>query len=144
MEQYIGQDILNLQEREQFIKDNAEGVENMGYSKPLKDEVIDKLKEQLADSTIKCHELEEEKKATLKTYTSQIKELKTEIRDTADKLKSKSEYVNEACYKLVDMDERRTAYYNKEGMKVYERAARAYELQRNLFQMQIPKTGTND
>lgn len=54
MEQYIGQDILNLQEREQFIKDNAEGVENMGYSKPLKDEVIDKLKEQLADSTIKC------------------------------------------------------------------------------------------
>ena len=44
MEKFIGQDIENLQEREQFIKDNAEGIETMGYSKPLKSSVIDKLK----------------------------------------------------------------------------------------------------
>lgn len=35
MEKFIGQEIEDLHERELFIKDNAEGVEKMGYSKPL-------------------------------------------------------------------------------------------------------------
>lgn len=143
MEKFIGQDIENLQEREQFIKDNAEGIETMGYSKPLKSSVIDKLKEQLANTTIEKEELEADKKAANQQYNADLKDLRTTIGDIAEKLKSKSEYVNEGCYKLVDEEEKMVGYYNKEGMLVYERPARLEELQPKLFKMNAGKTGTD-
>lgn len=144
MEKFIGQDIENLQEREQFIKDNAEGIETMGYSKPLKSSVIDKLKEQLANTTIEKEEVEADKKAANQQYNADLKNLRTTIGDIAEKLKSKSEYVNESCYKLVDEEEKMVGYYNKEGMLVYERQARLEELQPKLFKMNAGKTGTDD
>lgn len=143
MEKFIGQDIENLQEREQFIKDNAEGIETMGYSKPLKSSVIDKLKEQLANTTIEKEEVEADKKAANQQYNADLKNLRTTIGDIAEKLKSKSEYVNEGCYKLVDEEEKMVGYYNKEGMLVYERQARLEELQPKLFKMNAGKTGTD-
>lgn len=144
MEKYIGQDIENLAEREKFIKDNADGVEDMGYSKPIPSAEIDKLKEQLSDSTIKRLEAEQAKKDITQQYNEEIKAYKAEIRDTADKLKSKSEYVNEPCYKLVDQEAKAAGYYNREGMLVYERAARQDELQPRLFPIGGKKTGTDD
>ena len=33
MEKFLGQDIENLQERERFLKDNAETVESISYDK---------------------------------------------------------------------------------------------------------------
>ena len=144
MEKFIGQDIENLQEREQFIKDNAECIETMGYSKPLKSSVIDKLKEQLANTTIEKEEVEADKKAANQQYNADLKNLRTTIGDIAEKLKSKNEYVNEGCYKLVDEEEKMVGYYNKEGMLVYERQARLEELQPKLFKMNAGKTGTDD
>lgn len=144
MEKFIGQDIENLQEREQFIKDNADSIEDIGYSKPLKSEVIDKLKEELTDATIKKADVEQEKKAADAMYNSSLKELKQKIGEYAEKLKSKSEYVREGCYKLVDEAEKIVGYYNKEGMLVYERPARLEELQPKLFKMNAGKTGTDD
>lgn len=145
MEKFIGQDIEDLHERELFIKDNAEGVEKMGYSKPLPSAAIDKLKETLANACIEHHDLYEAKKAVDQDYQARIKEQKTIITDCADKLKSKSEYVNEACYKLIDENEKMAGYYNKEGMLVYERPARTEELQPRLFKMNATKpTGTDD
>lgn len=144
MEKFIGQDIENLQERELFIKDNADAVENMGYSKPLKSSEIDRLKEQLTDACIKKQDLEEEKKTVVKEYQGEINGQKAIIKDCSEKLKSKSEYVMEPCYKLIDEDEKMAGYYNKEGMLVYERPARQDELQPMLFKRNATKTGTGD
>lgn len=147
MEKFIGQEIEDLHEREIFIKDNAEGVEKMGYSKPLPSTVIDKLKETLANACIEHHDLQEAKKAVDQDYQARIKEQKTLIADCADKLKSKSEYVNEPCYKLVNEDDKQVGYYNKEGMLVYERPARLEELQPRLFKINATTnkpTGTED
>lgn len=142
MEKFIGQEIENLAEREKFIKDNADGVEDMGYSKPIPSAEIEKLKERLSDSTIKRLEAEQAKKYITQQYNEEIKAYKAEIRDTADKLKSKSEYVNEPCYKLVDQEAKTVGYYNREGMLVYERTARQDELQPRLFKIGGQKTGT--
>jgi hypothetical protein len=145
MEKFIGQDIEDLHERELFIKDNAECIETMGYSKPLAGSEIDKLKEQLTDACIKKQDLEEEKKTVVKGYSDDISEQKAIIKDCSEKLKSKSEYVMEPCYKLIDEDEKMAGYYNKEGMLVYERPARTEELQPRLFKMNATKpTGTDD
>ena len=144
MKKIIGQDIDDLKERELFIKDNADEVENKGYSKPLAGSEIDRLKEQLTDACIKKQDLEEEKKTVVKGYQDEINGQKVIIKDCSEKLKSKSEYVMEPCYKLIDEDEKMVGYYNKEGMLVYERPARLEELQPKLFKMNAGKTGTDD
>ena len=144
MEKFIGQDIDDLKERELFIKDNADEVENKGYSKPLAGSEIDRLKKQLTDACIKKQDLEEEKKTVVKGYQDEINGQKVIIKDCSEKLKSKSKYVTEPCYKLVDEAEKMVGYYNKEGMLVYERPARLEELQPKLFKMNAGKTGTDD
>lgn len=77
-------------------------------------------------------------------YNEEIKGYKNTIKDVADKLKSKTTYVNEPCYKLIDQQTRQVGYYNKEGMLVYQRAARHDELQPNIFKLNPAKTGTDD
>lgn len=145
MEKFIGQDIESLKERELFIKDNADGIEDMGYAKPLDSSQIDKLKEKLANACIQHNDVAEQKKASDTAYNSELKELKGIIKETSDKLKSKSEYVNEPCFKLIDEEDKMAGYYNKEGMLVYERPARQDELQPSLFKLNATKkTGTHD
>ena len=144
MEKLLGQEYQDLAEREQFIKDNADSIENMGYSKPIPSDQIEKLKETLADASIKKLEQEEAKKAAVQMYNEEIKGYKLTIKDAADKLKSKSTYVKEPCYKIIDQQTRQVGYYNKEGMLVYQRAARQSELQPRLFAMHQGKTGTEN
>lgn len=135
MEKYIGQDIQNLQEREAFIKDNAESVESIGYIKPLTSSEIEKMKEQLTTATIDKSDTEEEKKSVVMEYNDKLKGLKKAIGTLVERLKSKGEYVNEPCYKIIDDDAKRAGFYNKEGMLVYQRAARQDELQPRLFKV---------
>lgn len=135
MEKYLGLEYEDLAEREQFIKDNADSIENMGYTKPIPSDQIEKLKETLADASIKKLEQEEAKKAAVQMYNEEIK---------GYKLKSKSTYVKEPCYKLIDQQTRQVGYYTKEGTLVYQRAARHDELQPNIFKLNPAKTGTDD
>lgn len=116
----------------------------MGYSKPIPSEQIEKLKEQLADASIKKLEQEEAKKTAVQMYNEEIKGYKNTIKDVADKLKSKTTYVKEPCYKMVDAQTRQVGYYNKEGMLVYQRPARMAELQPRLFELRPGKTGTEN
>jgi hypothetical protein len=116
----------------------------MGYSKPIPSDQVEKLKERLADASIKKLELEEQKKAQTQMFNEEIKGYKNTIKEVADKLKSKSEYVNENCYKMVDEQTRHVGYYNSDGLLVYDRAARQDELQPRLFKMTAQKTGTDD
>lgn len=144
MEKFIGQEYTDPQEREQFLKDNADAIEKMGYSKPIPSDQVENLKETLADASIKKLELEEQKKAQTQMLNEEIKGYKNTIKEVADKLKSKSEYMNEDCFKMVDQQTRQVGYYNKEGMLVYQRAARQSELQPRLFAMHPGKTGTEN
>ena len=144
MEKFIGQEYTDPQEREQFLRDNADAIEKMGYSKPIPSDQVEKLKETLADASIKKLELEEQKKAQTQMLNEEIKGYKNTIKEAADKLKSKSEYVNENCYKMVDEQTRHVGYYNSDGLLVYDRAARQDELQPRLFKMTAQMTGTDD
>ena len=83
MEKYLGLEYEDLAEREQFIKDNADSIENMGYTKPIPSDQIEKLKETLADASIKKLEQEEAKKAAVQMYNEEIKGYKLTIKDAA-------------------------------------------------------------
>lgn len=133
MEKFIGQDIENLQERAQFVKDNSERIEEIRYAKPLERTVIESLKEELAEAVISKAEAEFEKAEANAEYNASIKGFKTKIAKIADKLKTKSEPVVEECYKFIDEAEKKAGYYNRAGMLVYERQATDDELQAMLF-----------
>lgn len=53
MKKYLGKEFADLSEREKFLRDNADGMENIGYAKDIPSEAVEKLKEKLAQATIK-------------------------------------------------------------------------------------------
>lgn len=74
MEKYLGLEYEDLAEREQYIKDNADSIENMGYTKPIPSDQIEKLKETLADASIKKLELSDDKRGNQKILRAQTVE----------------------------------------------------------------------
>ncbi len=144
MDKFLGQEYTDLQDRERYLRDNAETIENLGYNRPIPSERIARLKDVLAEASIKKMELEEEKQAEIQSINNEINGCKKAIKEVALQLKSRTEYVNEPCYKMVDQQERQVGYYNKEGMLVYQRDARQEELQPHLFILHKEMTGTDN
>ena len=149
MEKTMGKDIANPVQREQFIKDNADKVENKGYMKPYTPEELQGHKEKLANVSIEIAEIEAEMKQVQAEYKGRLKPLKEARANMVSNIKAKAEYVHEPCYRFTDQEAKVTEFYNKEGDLVEERPATAEELQPTLFMTpnfinNTAKDGTND
>ena len=148
MNKTIGKDIANPIQREQFIKDNADGVENKGYMKAYTPEQLQGHKEKLANVSIEIAEIEAELKEVQAEYKGRLKPLKEARANMVSNIKAKAEYVHEPCYRFTDQEAKVTEFYNKEGDLVEERPATADEMQPTLFAVrgfnQADKTGTNN
>lgn len=142
MESQLFQD-LSLAERKEMLDANADAVEHLGYSRLLPSEEVDALKDQLSSTQIKIEDKQDELATKSKALKDEIKGLKMSRKAITTKLKSRSEYVEEDCYKMVDQKRREVGYYNLDGYLVYKRPARKEELQKTIFQA-IRKTGTDD
>ena len=146
----IGKDIANPIQREQFIKDNADGVENKGYMKAYTPEQLQGHKEKLANVSIEIAEIEAELKEVQAEYKGRLKPLKEARANMVSNIKAKAEYVHEPCYRFTDRDAKMTEYYNRDGDLVEMRPATAEELQPTLFMnaqymnTAAVKDGTND
>lgn len=143
MEKTIGKEYKNARDREAFLKDNCDKVEEKGYMKPYTPEELQGHKENLANVSIEIAEIEAEKKAQDAYYKGQLKPLNEQRSQMASNIKSKSEYVKEICYKFVDQEAKETGFYNADGDLIESRPATADELQPTIFSM-ARKTGTND
>lgn len=124
---------LSADERREQLDANADAVEHLGYSKPIKSEEVDGLKEQLSSTQIKLDELTDRMRDKVQAFKDEIKALKSYRRSISDRLKSRAEYVEEDCYKMVDVERREVGYYNLDGYLVYKRPARRDELQKSIF-----------
>ena len=111
MEQVLGQELEGIQ-RVNFLRDNCDVVENLGYTKAIPSEKLEGLKERLVENNIQLRDVRADKKAANKIYNEQIKQL----------------------------EERKVGYYNHEGLLVFSRPARPEELQKTIYHMQ--RTGT--
>ncbi|MDD7272832.1 MAG: hypothetical protein PUG96_02545 [Prevotellaceae bacterium] len=136
----MAKDIQNRLQREAFLKDNCDAVEEKGYMKPFKAEQLQGHKEKLAETSIKIEEIEEELKEIKKDFNDRLKDLKEERSEIIRNIKMKAEFVSEICYKFIDQEARKVGYYNAEGDLIEERPATADEMQPTLFMQ--PKTGT--
>lgn len=134
---------LPLEERKEQLEANADAVEHLGYSRLLPSDEVDALKEQLSSTQIKLDDKQDELSAKAKALKDEIRGLKLVRKSITIMLRTRSEYVEEDCYKMIDGKRREAGYYNKEGILVYSRPARREELQKTIFQV-IRKNGTEE
>jgi hypothetical protein len=142
MDKFLGKEYANKAEREDFLKNNCEKVEEKGYMKPFTPEQLQGHKENLANLSIKIEEVEDEKKATAKHFKSELDPLFEKRREMESNIRRKAEFVREICYKFTDFEAKETGYYNADGDLIECRPATADELQPTIFS--ISRTGTND
>lgn len=142
MEKHLGKE-FNLKERESFLKDNCDKVEEKGYMKPYTPEGLQGHKEGLANVSIQIEEIEAQKKESVEHFKGKLKPLFEQRKQMISNIKAKAEYVYEICYKFTDQDTRTTGFYNSLGELIEERPATADELQPTIFSV-ARKTGTDD
>jgi len=142
MEKQIGKEFKDEKQREAYLRDNCEKVENVGYMKQFTPDELQERKERLAVLSIEIDDIETELKSAIKGFKTSLKTLKEEKKEVVIDVKRKAEYVTEPCYKFVDIDSRLVGFYNSEGDLIIQRSAMADEAQPSLFVGL--KTGTNN
>jgi len=129
MQKQLGQDIKDLEKRRQFLLDNADEVVEMDYHKPFDAETLAEKKTQLAETSIKINDLEEQKKDYVSKIGLEIKPLKEEKRKLLADIKSKGQDVREKVFKIIDFEEKMIGFYNEEGDLISSEPARGKDLQ---------------
>ena len=125
MDKFLGQDIPE-QERWQFLQDNADAVEKIGYTHRFTPEELAQKKETLAEVSITINDIEIEKKEAMDEFKERLKPLNEEKQELLDHIKRGSEFVE---------------FYNKLGELVYSRPIMPQEMQKTVFSINR-KTGT--
>jgi hypothetical protein len=143
MDKFLGQDIPE-KDRWQFLQDNADSVEKIGYTHRFTPEELAQKRESLAETSIKINDIEIKKKEVMESFKADLKPLNEQKKELLDNIKKGSEYrENEECVKILDHEERMAGYYNKLGELVYSRPIMPQEMQKTIFNINR-KTGTND
>jgi len=128
MEKQLFDDQSPIQ-RLELLKDNAETTEEIGYMKPFTDDEIQEFRETLVSSTIEHNELAIELKSIKNDYKSRMDPVKSKINENAKRIKERAEYIKENCFKMIDFKQKEVGYYNSDGLLVFQRPARADEMQ---------------
>ena len=143
MDKFLGQEIPE-KDRWQFLQDNADAVEEIGYTHRFTPDELAQKKESLAETSIKINDIEVEKKEVMDGYKEQLKPLNEEKQVLLENIKKGSEYrAHEECAKILDHEEKLAGYYNKLGELVYSRPIMPQEMQKTIFNINR-KTGTED
>lgn len=80
MDKFLGQDIPE-QERWQFLQDNADAVEKIGYTHRFTPEELAQKKETLAEVSITINDVELEKKEAMESFKERLKPLNEKSRN---------------------------------------------------------------
>ena len=104
----LGHEYEDLEEREDFLANNADSVEKMEFIKRFNSDELMKKQNLLALNSARASDIDEE-------------------------IKQKGSMVNENVYKFVDREAKMTAFYDKEGNLVSSRPATRDELPKNMY-----------
>jgi len=141
MDKFLGQEIPE-KERWQYLQDNADAIEEIGYTHRFTPDELSQKKEMLAETSIKINDIEEDKKDAMMDFKERLKPLNEDKLELLSNIKEGAEYrVNEECAKIIDHDSRLAGFYNKLGELVYSRPIMPQEMQKTIFNI---KTATNE
>lgn len=133
---------LPLNERADFLQNNADDVEMITYMKQFTHEEIGLMKDSLSEISIEMNDIEIEKKDVAATYSEKLKPLVRQKKNLLTNIKQKAILTDEECYKFVDQEEGMVGFYNAIGDLVSSRPIMPSERQKTIFS--INKNGTND
>ncbi|MBP1613957.1 MAG: hypothetical protein H6Q13_1405 [Bacteroidetes bacterium] len=143
MDKFLGQEVQE-KDRWQFLQDNADAIEEIGYTHRFTPDELAQKKESLAETSISINDIEIEKKDVMDEYKEQLKPLNVTKQTLLENIKKGSEYVeDQECAKILYHEEKMVGYYNKLGELVYSRPIMPQEMQKTIFNINH-KTGTNE
>lgn len=142
MEKFLGQEFKES-DRRQFLEDNCDAVEEIGYTRRFTTDELNQKKENLANISIEINDIEEEKKEAMSDFKTRLKPLDEDKKKILEQVKKKSEFVQKDCYKFIDHEAKTVGYYNELGELVSSRPIMPQEMQKTIFQLN-KKTGTED
>nr|WP_320058812.1 hypothetical protein [uncultured Bacteroides sp.] len=141
MDNFLGQEVQE-KDRWQFLQDNADAIEEIGYTHRFTPDELAQKKESLAETSISINDIEIEKKEVMEGYKEQLKPLNVIKQTLLENIKKGSEYVeDQECAKILYHEEKMVGYYNKLGELVYSRPIMPQEMQKTIFSIDR-KTGT--
>lgn len=129
----LGQDIEDLEERKEFLANNADDIEEMTFTKSFDSDTLMKKKDKYVAAAAKVADIEEEVKNFREQKKEELKPYKEECKVLLNEIKQKGSIVTEKVFKFVDRDSRMTGFYSSEGILVASRPATRDELPQNLY-----------
>ncbi len=134
-----------IEERAQVLHDSCDQIEEKQYTRKFNTNELVQRRAELSEIAIKLNNLTNELADIRASYKQKMKPLEEQFAKIRDEIKSGGEYVTTECYKFIDNDEGKTAWYSPEGYKLEERDCTPEEKQRTMFQvLRKDKTGTDD
>lgn len=119
-------------QREQYLTDNAEAVENGSYFRRATEDELSQQREVLTEASIEAAQVDSEKKAALAEFKERLKPLKQEQARSLEFLRLKGEEVSGKLYKFIDHEAGEVGYYNAEGELISQRRAYPDEQQTSI------------
>lgn len=133
----LGQDITDLEERKNFLVDNADSVVEMDYHKSFEADELARKKTELSEACIRINDLEEDLKEYRESISFKLKPLKEIRQQLLEDIKSKGKMVREKCYCFIEKEDKMACFYNADGILVSSRPATREELrQPTIFALQ--------
>lgn len=132
-----------VEKREQLLRDNCDQIVERSYTRKFEQHEVNARREELENVSIQVAELEDKLAEIRADYKGRIKPLLERRGLILDELKARGEYVKGDCFKFVDVDEGKTAFYSPGGYKLEERPITPEERQRTVMQF-VRRTGTED
>lgn len=142
MQRVLGQDIQDLEERKNFLNDNADAVVEMDYHKSFDSDELAQKERDFAQKHVRISILEEKIQNFKDEVNQELKPLKEEANALREDIKTKGRTVHEKVYQILDEEERMVGFYNAEGILVSSRPATRDELQKTIY-ADLRKEGTN-
>lgn len=131
MDKTLGHDLEGLK-RQNFLQNNCDKIEEIGFMRKFTPDQISEMKEDLAEVSIKIQEIEARKKELLKEIKAELDPLTDNKLELIGRLKEKAVFTREKCYKFINHVDREVGYYDMNGILVEERTARPDESQLSI------------
>lgn len=129
--------------RAEYLQNICDGSESVSYTRIFTLEELAEQREKLTEASIMLADIDKAKKDALANFKEEAKPWESQKAQAIDNLRTKSEVVEEECFKMLDEETKTVGFYNHNGDLVSSRPAFPNELQKTIFSV-LRKEGTNN
>ncbi len=119
---------LSPEDRFDHFQANADSVEIKVYQEPLSHEELIICREKFADVGLNIARIEDEKKAMVEDFKSQLDPLKTTYKTLIQEIKTGQREKEGRLFKMVDREKKQVGFYSEDGNLIMERPATREEI----------------